>query len=327
MLDTIIERWFAERKVQPKTRDAATAATRWFHERVGLVAVEQITRRDMLDFKDKLLADGTSIPNTKMKLSRISGLLGWAMDNDLIQTNHAKGITVINLQAARNKRVGFDAEALAKLFAGPVHSKGERPAQGRGEASYWLPLLALYTGARLEELGQLRPKDVKEQSYLDGDDKPCTAWTISIMEDEADGLHLKNAGSARVVPVHPLLLELGFAELVKAALAKKQARLFDRLTPDKYGSYTAKWSMWFSAYKRTSGIDDTRMVFHSFRHTFKDMARHVGMADGIQRQIMGHSGEDVADSYGSGFNLYRLVDAMKGYRVQGFTPPLPAKLG
>lgn len=77
-LTTIIERWFAERGVQPKTRDAATAAVRWFHEHVGPVSVEQISRRDMLDFKDKLLAAGTTVANTKMKLSRISGLLGYA---------------------------------------------------------------------------------------------------------------------------------------------------------------------------------------------------------------------------------------------------------
>lgn len=323
MLETIISRWFAERKVTAKTRDAATAAVRWFYERVGPVAVEQITRRDMLDFKDKLLADGTSIPNTKMKLSRISGLLGYALDNDLIPVNYAKGITILDPQASTRKPKVYSSEALATLFAGPVHAAGARPAQGRGQASYWLPLLALYTGARLEELGQLRPGDVREQTYLDGDDKPQTAWIISITEDEADGLHLKNAGSIRVVPVHPALVELGFIKLIQEAAAKKQARVFSGLTPDKYGNYTAKWSMWFSGYKKEQGLIDPRLKFHSFRHTFKDNARHLGMIEGIQRQIMGHSGEAVADEYGSGHSLYRLVEAMKTYRVPGFILPLP----
>ena len=326
MLGTIIERWYAERKVTAKTRDAATAAVRWFYERVGPVAVEQITRKDMLTFKDKLLADGTSIANTKMKLSRISGLLGYALDNDIIQINHAKDIKIVDLKASKAKRMVYSAEALATFFAGPVHTQGERPAQGRGVASYWLPLLALYTGARLEELGQLRRSDVREQPYRDGDDRPCTAWVISIVEDEADGLHLKNAGSIRDVPIHPALIDLGFIKLVEAASANKQARIFANLTPDKYGSYTAKWGMWFTTYRKSLGLEDKRLVFHSFRHTFKDNARHGGMIEGIQRQIMGHSGEGVADDYGSGHSLYRLVDAMNSYRVPGFTLPAPSEL-
>ncbi|QXQ08163.1 site-specific integrase [Sphingosinicellaceae bacterium] len=326
MLETVIERWSIERKVTAKTRDAAKASVRWLYEAIGRVAVEQITRRDMLDFKDKLLGKGTTIANTKMKLSRISGLLGYALDNDMIPVNYAKGITLPDPKAAARKRAVYDTEALATLFAGPVHALGERPPQGRGEASYWLPLLALYTGARLEELGQLRPGDVRKATYSDGNDEVQTAWVINIVEDEADGLHLKNSGSARIIPVHPTLVELGFIDLVNTATAAKQKRIFSDLTPDKYGSYTAKWSMWYTVYRKNLGLIDKRLVFHSFRHTFKDNARHSGMIEGVQRQIMGHSGEGVADDYGSGHGLYRLVEGMTLYRVPGFVlPPKPLR--
>ncbi|UAJ09251.1 site-specific integrase [Polymorphobacter megasporae] len=327
LLPLIIERWFAERKVTAKTRDAGVAAVRWFYEAVGPVAVEQITRKDMLAFKDWLLAKGTTIANTKMKLSRISGLLGYALDNDIIQANYAKDIKLINLQAGKSKRLVYNSELLAKLFGGPVHAEGQRPTQGRGDASYWLPLLALYTGARLEELGQLRPGDVREQPYLDGEDNPHTTWVISITEDEEDGLHLKNAGSIRIVPVHPALIELGFIEFAQAASAKKRARIFDDLTPDKYGSYTAKWGMWFTTYRKGLGLTDRRLVFHSFRHTFKDNARHSRIDEGVQRQLMGHTGEDVADDYGSGHSLHRLVEGIALYRVPGFKLPPPAISG
>lgn len=59
------------------------------------------------------------------------------------------------------------------------------------------------------------------------------------------------------------------------------------------------------------------MVFHSFRHTFKDYARLAGIEEGIQRQIMGHSSGDVADNYGSGFPLHKLVEGIKRYKVPG----------
>jgi integrase len=58
-------------------------------------------------------------------------------------------------------------------------------------------------------------------------------------------------------------------------------------------------------------------VFHSFRHTFTDYARHAGIGEGVARQLVGHSGEDVHDDYGSGYSLHRLVEGMKLYRVPG----------
>jgi integrase len=85
---------------------------------------------------------------------------------------------------------------------------------------------------------------------------------------------------------------------------------------------TAKWGEWFGSYKRSLGVDP-RMVFHSFRHTFKDKARGR-VSEGVQRQIMGHSSADVADNYGSGFDLWQLVEEMRRYKVPGLKlPPRP----
>ena len=323
----IVDKWAAERKVAAKTADAARATVRWFYDRVGTVAVEKITRKDVLSFKDKMLAEGVTAANTKVKLSRLRTLLQYAADNDYLPANPGAGVTVIDNDAAKNKRTEFDLPALKAIFGSPVYAADARPTQGRGEAAYWLPLLALYTGARLEELGQLRPGDVQEQTYHDKDDNELSAWVIRITEDEAEGLRLKNAGSQRIVPVHSELERLGFIKFAEDARREGRARLFDKLKADKYGRLTAKWGEWFSGYKRdVCSITDKRMVFHSFRHTFKHYARHVGMIEGVQRQIMGHSSGDVADDYGSGYSLHQLVAGMKLYRVPGFKPPAPAPI-
>jgi integrase len=92
----------------------------------------------------------------------------------------------------------------------------------------------------------------------------------------------------------------------------------------QYGRVTAKWGEWFSLYKPAEcGITDKRMVFHSFRHTFKQYARHVGIVEGVQRPLMGHSSSEAADDYGSGHTLYPLVEGMALYRVPGFMLPEP----
>lgn len=316
--DAIVDLWAAERRVVQKGIDTHRAVARWFYERTGRKPVDQITRKDVLAFKARLVEEGQTPANIKSKLSRLRTLLQWAFANDYAPLNAAQGVEMKDNEAAKNKRKPFDIASLNAIFSSPVYSENARPIQGRGEAAYWLPLLALFTGARLEELGQLRTIDVRLEHYPDQQGDNRSAWFIHIREDEEDGLKLKNAGSERVIPVHPKLERLGFVQFVQAAAEAKQARLFPLLKPNVYGRLTAKWGEWWSIYRReTCGITDKRLVFHSFRHTFKDYARHAGIAEGIQRQIMGHSSGDVADDYGSGYSLHQLVEGMASYKVPG----------
>jgi integrase len=325
--DGLVDRWSKERRRVGKSLDTHKAVVRQFVELAGAIPVGKVTKRDVLTFKDKLLETGNTPANVNVKLTRLRTLLNFAFANDLITAQPANGIQVLDPDAERNKRRPFDRTALAAIFGSPIYSEDARPTQGRGAAAYWLPLLALYTGARMEELGQLRTIDVRQEAYPDADDNEQSAWFIHVTEDDEDGLKLKNAGSERVIPLHPALEELGFTRFVGEAKASGHARLFPDLRPNKYGRLTAKWGEWFSLYKRNvCGVTDKRMVFHSFRHTFKDNGRGR-MEDGVQRQIMGHSSDDVADDYGTGFPLWQLVEGMRSYRVAGFNlPPPPLEL-
>lgn len=321
MLDTdIVDAWAAERKPVQKGIDTHRAVARWFYQRVGAVPVNRVTRRHVLEFKDKLLAEGQTAANVNMKLSRLRTLLQWAADNERAPTDAGTGVGVLDTQRARNRRLEFDLAFLQRIFASPVYSEGARPAGGKGEAAYWLPLLALFTGARLEELGQLRPSAVVELAYPDADGTERRSTFIRVREDDADNLRLKNAASERDIPVHPELERLGFLQFVAAARKAGEERLFPRLRPNVYGRLTAKWGEWFSPYLRqVCGVTDPRMVFHSFRHTFKQYARHAVIEEGVQRQLMGHSSSDVADDYGSGYPLHRVVEGMSRYSVPGLS--------
>lgn len=317
--ERIVDGWAAERKPKQKGIDAHRSVARWFYERVGKKPVDHLTRQDVLTFKSKLLEEGQTLANIKQKLSRLRTLLQWAADNGHAPNNVAHGITVKDTQAAKNKRKPFDLPALNAIFASPVYAKGERPMQGRGEAAYWIPLVALFTGARMEELGQLRPSDVVEMTYPDPDGTEQRGWFISLTEVEGeDGTELKTAESERLIPVHPQLQQLGFVAFAKAASDQGRERLFDQLTPGPYGNLTHKWGQWFGRYLRdTCNVTDKRMTFHSFRHTFTDHIRRRDIPEGIQRQLVGHSSKDVHDDYGTGYNLYWLVEAMNLYKVPG----------
>lgn len=318
----IVELWASERNVQLKTKEASAAVARWFYECVGRITVADITRRDVLAFKDKLVGDGQSSANINTKLSRLRTLLQWAKENDFAPLNAALGIKVKDSGSSIDRRKPFDLAALNAIFRSPVYASDYRPYQGRGEAAYWMPLLALFTGARMEELGQLRTIDVRQASFPDASGTMELAWFLSITADADEGLKLKTASSERVVPIHPTLISLGFIEYIEKVKADGHPRVFPDLKPGAYGRLTAKWGEWFGRYKKIDcGLTDDRMVFHSFRHTFKDSCRAAKIEEGVQRQLMGHAKGDVADSYGSGYPMHRLVEAIQSISIPGLTLP------
>jgi hypothetical protein len=329
MLNTsVVDRWATERKPKAKTIDAHRAVANWFYDRAGSLPVAEIQRSQVIEFKDKLLSEGQSGQNVNTKLSRLRTLFEWACDNDLMASNPARGITVKGAAGSPNKRLPFDLADLQAIVGSPVFKDGQRPAGGRGEAAFWLPVLSLYTAGRREELGQLRPSDIERLTYSDAAGKSQEHWFIRITEtddDDEQATQLKNEASERLVPVHPELERLGFIAYVDAVREQGHPRLFPLLRPGAYDGLTGKWGEWFSRYRReVCGITNRRKVFHSFRHAWKDIARHCMIEEGIQRQIMGHSGDDVADDYGSGFSLYRLVDAMDRFQIVGLSVHRPA---
>jgi integrase len=319
-LDTdIVKKLAAERKITDKTKEAYRAVAEWFYERVGRIPVDRIKRADVLTFKNKLSDEGQSAANINTKLSRVRSLLQWAMDNQFASENVAKGISIKVANKADTERLPFDLAALRAIFESPVYASGERPVQGKGDTAYWLPLLALFTGARLEELGQLRTCDVLRRDYLDQEGKERSSWIIRIT---AAAGRLKNASSERVVPLHTELQRLGFLRLVESAKASGHERVFPLLTPGPFGRRTHKWGQWFGSYLReVCLVQNRRMTFHSFRHAFIDYARQPGIPEGVQRKLAGHKGKGVHDDYGEGYLLHWLVEAMALYRVPGLKLP------
>ncbi|WCP11788.1 Tyrosine recombinase XerD [Sphingobium sp. AntQ-1] len=323
----IVELWAAERSPAAKTKDSYRRVAEWLHERIGRKSVEQFTRKDILAFKDRLLADGQTPQNVNVKLGNLRTLLQWAVENDYAESNPAMGIV---LKAPANKRMTYGLADLQSLFSSPVFTDGARPKQGRGEAAYWLPVLALFTGARMEELGQLRVGDIKEVSYPDADNEMRSCWGLHFVADTDDNgqvTRLKNAESERFVPLHPELERLGFLKYVEG-LSDKKGRVFPELRAGAYGRQTAKWGEWYGRYVDSdTGITDKRITFHSFRHTFKDYCRLASIEEPLANRLMGHKTQGVAASYGLGYGLHNLVQAVLRYKVPGLGIPSPMRTG
>jgi integrase len=156
-------------------------------------------------------------------------------------------------------------------------------------------LLALYSGARLNELAPMCADDTKL-------DPSSGVHFVTVIDDEEAGRSVKTENSVRAFPIHPELVRIGFLEFVNQRRIANgpSARLFPQLTPGSKGGFGEAFSKWFGRYKRSLGIENKNSVFHSFRHGFKDALRAAGVNEDINDALTGHGGGNtVARGYGS----------------------------
>lgn len=329
-LDQMVDDW-AKKEVAPKAKTIEKTKKVFadFSASVGKIPVTALTPAHVLQFKQHLLATSRTAATAKNKMNVFRAVVRYAWSHRVIETDPCAGISIEVKGRGKERRRAYTVDELKKIFGSNIYTDGYRPIGGQGSAAYWLPLMALYTGARLEELGQLRLKDIRKESYLDNEGNEQVAWTLRIVEDETDGLHVKNDGSERRIPIHPDLISLGFLKFLEHMRTAKEYWLFPQFVPNKYGVRTANWSKWYGRFLRAKlNIADPSVTFHSFRHTFKDQARNSNMPVDVNNEITGHETGDVASQYGGlEYPLKPLVEGMRLFSIIGFKlPPSPPEL-
>lgn len=180
---------------------------------------------------------------------------------------------------------------------------------------YWGPLLGAHHGMRIEEYCQTRVRDfTNEEGFL------CINVT-----DEGDDQSVKNENSFRTIPIHPKLIELGFADYVQRRKEAGADFLFlsqDRwggelveLTPNSYGRLAEAYGKRFRKNDlKKVGISGYRAGSHSFRHGWTDLARAAEMNPEHRLALAGRDADsDVAmrdgteKRYGHGFSIAALA--------------------
>lgn len=290
-ISAIFDSWRAERQPSKKLWDEWQLARRRFVEINGDLPVTAITRAHAREFKDTLLRSELAKSTVTKQIAALRSVLGWAAENGYIEHNPAAGMRLRDAKAPRERRLPYDHVDLKLIFSSGVYTAGERPDAGAGEAAFWLPLIALSMGCRLEEIGQAAASDVKFENgvrYLH-------------IHDRDGETSVKTSSSRRRVPLHPELVRLGFLDYLDRVPAK--GRLFPDLRPDHYGKLTGNWSKWWGRYARELGIKDSRKVFHSFRHSFQDACRAARMPEEIRESLAGRTRGEVGDAYGQGHPL------------------------
>jgi integrase len=223
----------------------------------------------------------------------VSGLFNWAVSEELITDNPARGLTVGIKGKASSERNAYDADSLGLLIRNLTISD-------QSPENYWLPLLGYFTGMRIEELCQLRIQDV-----ITMDDVHC----IRVSSEAGP---LKTINAERIVPIHSHLIRLGFIEFVNSLDATKSIRLWHALKANAYGKFSSAYSKRFGKFKRRIGINDKKLTFHSLRHTFANELKQSGVSEYIIAQLVGHSNSSITmGRYGKEYEVDNLSDAVE----------------
>ena len=151
-------------------------------------------------------------------------------------------------------------------------------------AKRWCPWLMAYSGARVNEITQLRRQDVFEKDGV---------WVMRITPEAGT---VKNK-EPRLVPLHSHLLDQGFLEFVerrsKGPLfydpTKRRSDNAINRQANRLGSKLATWV-------RSLGIDGV-MPNHAWRHYFSSQAIRYRFDPAVTRALTGHSASDVHGDY------------------------------
>lgn len=307
-----------------------------FVELCGDKPVEQYTRRDTGHFEGSLRklpalyghgrewkgltiaqviekATGQEVPRLSRKtlrrhLSAVGGLFSRAKVVGLYEgENPAHGFGTSKKERASDARSMWDVERLQKLFSSPVWTGSQKVQRAKAgphvirDEKFWLPLLGLFHGNRLEEFAQLQKADIQQQAGI---------RFFDIRRGE--GKQLKNAQSERRVPIHPELIRIGFLSYIETLPDDPKAIVFPLLKrggPDgKLGYYFTKW---WTTYRRAIGVYAPKIDYHSFRHNVTTKLFQADVASTLVDQLTGHEGKGTsAQVYFKGATLQALHEAI-----------------
>lgn len=232
----------------------------------GLTAQQVIATRPL-----KTLT-ATTVNNV---LAQVGALFNYGVELDAMSANPASRLTIKAERRADEQREAFSVADLNAIFGQPGYSTDAYDLGWK----FWVPLLALYTGARLEEVCQLHLSDLRQ---VDG------VWVLDI--NERDGKSLKNVQSVRLAPLHDDLLGR-VADLPRYArhIAAKSdgPLLFPELAKGNKDRMGKPVSQFFSRSVKALGLQGKKS-FHSFRHTFFTRLYEIGVGEVDLKKAGGH---------------------------------------
>lgn len=294
-----IDAYLSQISVKPATRTRyRTVLDRLVSHFGASCDLATLNQDKFVGFADMVNADAALAIKTKqVTITAAATFINWhASRNSAIPHVTSASLKPKRLAPSWSDRADFSLEDMAAIFKRASANRRQAPHE------FWVTIGCALTGCRLEELAQLHvPTDLKQH--------PSGIWYLDLNErpdpDSIVRKSLKKLSSWRVVPIHPLLVELGFVEFLQAAACSETERPFSShwaphgaLTPEGAASRAdIKWSHKISKWggsrlkelrKANAVASDTATYFHSMRHTFITTLAKAGVPEALRAALTGH---------------------------------------
>ncbi|MEZ8769112.1 site-specific integrase [Vibrio alginolyticus] len=235
--------------------------------------------------------------SVKDYIQKCSSFFQWCVLMEYTDVNPFKGFRFKAEAKVSTAKNAYNKQQLNKIFSNENFTK----RTFKHSYQYWLPILARFTGARINELCQLYKEDIKN---IDG------IVCISINRNTTDK-RLKTPNSERLIPLHPRLIELGFIKHVNSISSE---RVFPELKLERDGYATAA-SKWYGRFKTKLGFSRGH-DFHSFRHTFANQLKNALVPAIVASELLGHSQRSISyDRYGKELDIKTKLLAVEKINV------------
>lgn len=239
-------------------------------------------------------------------LSACKNLWVWAEAHGHVSEVLFEGLAVSKRSAASKNRAPFAQEALTKAST-VLTDPGSKFYEKQNHR--WATLIAMFSGARLNEVCQLKVDDIKE---VEG------TWIFDFTEQGDETKRLKTSAARRRVPIHSHLIELGLLDFISSPRNKGHDRLFPDYTYSEKSGYGDKLSKWFNrTFTPALGIKSDAHVFHGLRHTFATRPAQADVETERMQFIIGHERQGVTHQVymKEGYTLAQTKDAVERFII------------
>ncbi len=265
---------------------SVTYAVESFIAAIGDKDVTAITRQDVIDWIGGLRSDGNAPATIRRRVGALRAVVNRVfLDLDVSQRNPFEKHKIAGSEGGADDRLPFNKKMLKRI---DDYLESGRP---RHDTVNLVRLLRC-TGAGPAEIGGLTLDDVS----LDTD-----IPYVWIRGNKLRGL--KTKVRERRIPLVGDALQAAKDAYQRARVKTKGKSAEDIPLFKSFGAgdrgadfISAKIN---SAIRAASVPKSPRLTAYSFRHTVKEALRSAEIVDHVQRRLLGHAGQGVADRYGS----------------------------
>jgi integrase len=250
----------------------------------------------------------TTIKNTARKVKEF---LKWGFEQKYFEEDFGQILSGIVKKSKKDNEntASFDDHDLNKIFG---YTEYQLNLFKGYPFRYWIPLIGLYTGCRLNEICQLYVKDICNDDGIHYFN--ITKENHRLINGKIDK-KLKSFASERKIPIHKKLIDLGIFDYIEEVRKHNEERLFPHLNYSKSDEkYIRKVSDFFNSTYKGKGLlnivgiekktSNGSKNFHSFRKTMRNHLYQIGIDPNKIDDIIGHEKQGTGNKvYSNPLNL------------------------